>query len=220
MIVLKEQWDRGVKEKRKISKWCSYVHLISSKRDWLSLKHCGCNGLVAVLNIEKAVMAILAQQPVPSSPHLGWSTFVRITSQGHRRVTGKPWVLQGRTNMMFLWATNLEVLCWNRNQKPGLGDHQHFPSTSLQSSSETPMSLSQSSPCGSIMPMSKSLLLLRDCSWSQCRPFLSTLLTAKTTYGVQSPRASTKYQIYLTSDHQSVLESSNWLSEEPESASF
>lgn len=46
-------------------------------------------------------------------------------------------------------------------------------------------------------------------------PFLSTLLTAKTTYEVQSPRPSTKYQIYLTSVHQSVLESCNWLSGEP-----
>lgn len=92
------------------------------------------------------------------------------------------------------------------------------------------MPSSHSSPRDYIMLMSKSLLLKDYSSIAGLSvdtgiapamnggfelPVSSTLLTAKTTYEVQSPRVSTKYQIYLTSVHQSVLESTNWLSGEP-----
>lgn len=109
--------------------------------------------------------------------------------------------------------------------------HSSFPSTSVRSSGETSTSSSPSRPCGSIRPMSKSLLLLRDGNGGAGPsadagtapagngglelPFSCTLLAAKTTYEVQSPRVSTRYQIYLTSVHQSVLESRSWLSGEP-----
>lgn len=69
---------------------------------------------------------------------------------------------------------------------------------------------------GYIMPVPKSLLLKDYSSVAGLSvgmgtapamnrgfelPFLSALLTAKTTNEVQSPRARSKYQIYLTSVH-------------------
>lgn len=111
---------------------------------------------------------------------------------------------------LLKWKTRIQVL----------ESCLHFSSTIFQSSGENPTSSSHCSPHGPIMPVSKSLLLKDygstaglsvDTSTAPAMsrgfdlPFLSTLLSAKTTYEVQHPRARTKYQIDVTSDHQSVL---------------
>lgn len=115
--VRKEQWDRGRKERHKIFKLCSCVHWFSVRETDSPSRTRKANRPVAVLNIEKVVMAILAQQSMLQSLHLGMVGEVIICEKNlpsvQQGVTGKPWVLWGRTKIMFLWTTHLEVFCWN-----------------------------------------------------------------------------------------------------------
>lgn len=175
-------------------------------------------------------MATLPRQSVLQSLHLGMMAEVNICrnlpNAPPKKVTGSSQLSEAELKCFFCDLYIGDALLKRKPRIQAWESHWGFPSSSIWSSGENPTSPSPSSPRGSSRPKPKSLLLLKDRPGAAVPrantgtgglelPFSSTLFAAKTTYEVQNPRVSTRYQIYLTSVHQCVLESRSWLSGEP-----
>lgn len=174
------------------------------------------------------MVAALPQQSVLQSLHVGMVAEVSICRNlpnAQKKVTGSHQLSEAEPKCCFCDLYIWRCFTENETQNPGLGKPLLLP-IHIWRSGENPTSSSPPSPRGSIRPKSKPLLLLKGCPGAAVPrantgngglelPFSSALLAAKATYEVQNTRVSTRYQIYLTSVHQCVLESRSWLSGEP-----